>query len=201
MGESKKNYDREASEERIKKAALSLFAKKGFNGTTTRMIAEKADTNLALISRYFGSKEELFKTLVQERLQSIMSQQLHYPPQNSFKDEASKYIEHVIESVHRNLKFFKLVIREAMNAQEYSKVIKNINPQTDQQFIERLELLKQKDLLTKNISSEDLHNIFQMVVSGVIIKKMIIQGQSRKNVEPDMECFLNFIIQTCSLKP
>ncbi len=43
--------------------AETLFAEKGFNGTSVRDIAEKAHVNLAMISYYFGSKEKLLEAL------------------------------------------------------------------------------------------------------------------------------------------
>ena len=50
--------------------AESLFAEKGFNGTSVRDIADKAKVNLAMISYYFGSKEKLFEALFQFRSDS-----------------------------------------------------------------------------------------------------------------------------------
>lgn len=48
-------------------AAEILFAEKGFNGTSVRDIAEKAQVNLAMISYYFGSKDKLFEALFMYR--------------------------------------------------------------------------------------------------------------------------------------
>lgn len=50
----------QSSEEKIKKAAKSVFLKKGFTGTTARDIAEAAGMNIALTNYYFRSKEKLF---------------------------------------------------------------------------------------------------------------------------------------------
>ena len=41
-------------------AAGELFAKQGFDGVSTRMIAEKAGVNLGAIHYHFGSKENLY---------------------------------------------------------------------------------------------------------------------------------------------
>jgi AcrR family transcriptional regulator len=45
----------------ILSAAQSLFATRGFANTGVREIAELAGVNSALVGRYFGSKEQLFR--------------------------------------------------------------------------------------------------------------------------------------------
>ena len=44
-------------------AAETLFAAKGFNGTSVLDISETAGVNLAMISYYFGSKKKLFEAM------------------------------------------------------------------------------------------------------------------------------------------
>ncbi len=51
----------------IMETAESLFADKGFNGTSVRDIAERAQVNLAMISYYFGSKEKLLEAVFHYR--------------------------------------------------------------------------------------------------------------------------------------
>lgn len=41
-------------------AAMDLFARQGYGGTTTRQIAEHAGVNEAIIFRHFGCKEDLY---------------------------------------------------------------------------------------------------------------------------------------------
>ena len=48
-------------------AAVELFAEKGFEGTSIRDIATKANVNLAMINYYFGSKEKLFECMVEQK--------------------------------------------------------------------------------------------------------------------------------------
>ncbi|MFN0016101.1 MAG: TetR/AcrR family transcriptional regulator [Saprospiraceae bacterium] len=55
-----------STEEKIKDAARKLFVEKGFGDTTTRDIAECAETNVALVNYYFRSKENLFQSVFRE---------------------------------------------------------------------------------------------------------------------------------------
>ncbi|MBS4196429.1 TetR/AcrR family transcriptional regulator [Lederbergia citri] len=60
---------RDERREQIKQAALKIFARRGYTGTKTSMIAKEASISEGLIYRYFNSKEELFITLVEELME------------------------------------------------------------------------------------------------------------------------------------
>ena len=55
---------REETEASILKAARDLFSQKGFDQAGVRDIADAASVNVALVIRYFGSKEALFEQAV-----------------------------------------------------------------------------------------------------------------------------------------
>jgi AcrR family transcriptional regulator len=46
--------------EQILEAARTLFAERGYQGTSMRAVAAAADVNAALVHHYFGTKEQLF---------------------------------------------------------------------------------------------------------------------------------------------
>lgn len=54
------------SRDDILRAATNLFAEHGFEGTSVRAIAGQAQVDPALIRHFFGSKEALFATLLNE---------------------------------------------------------------------------------------------------------------------------------------
>ncbi|WP_327091135.1 TetR family transcriptional regulator [Nonomuraea sp. NBC_01738] len=58
---------REATERRILRAAQRLFSERAYDQVTMRMIAAEASANVALINRYFGSKRELFASILAEQ--------------------------------------------------------------------------------------------------------------------------------------
>ena len=53
--------------QQIMTIAAGLFARKGYQGTTTREIAEEAGVNEALLFRHFPSKENLYWTIIEEQ--------------------------------------------------------------------------------------------------------------------------------------
>lgn len=60
--------------QKIIEAATLLFANEGLHGTSTRDIAKESGVNLSLISYYFGGKENLYKTVIQEFVLRIFKQ-------------------------------------------------------------------------------------------------------------------------------
>ena len=53
--------DKVTTEQKIIMAADKLFTQKGYAATKTRDITQEAETNVALLNYYFGSKENLYK--------------------------------------------------------------------------------------------------------------------------------------------
>ena len=53
--------------QQILAVAATLFARKGFQGTTTREIAARAHVNEAILFRHFSSKEDLYWAVIEDR--------------------------------------------------------------------------------------------------------------------------------------
>jgi TetR/AcrR family transcriptional regulator, regulator of cefoperazone and chloramphenicol sensitivity len=51
---------------RILDAAIEVFAAEGYDGASTRVLAERAKVNLPAIQYYFGSKEGLYRAAIEE---------------------------------------------------------------------------------------------------------------------------------------
>lgn len=59
----------ENSKTRIIEAATTLFARKGFEGTSIREICKKANVNICMISYYWGGKQELYQGIIDNLLE------------------------------------------------------------------------------------------------------------------------------------
>jgi AcrR family transcriptional regulator len=55
------------------RAARELFSAQGFDRTTVRAIAERADVNQALLFRYFGSKDALFTAVLGDEVRELLA--------------------------------------------------------------------------------------------------------------------------------
>ena len=62
-----------ATREKIIKAASRAFARDGYDGASIRTIVAEADVNQAAINYHFGSKEGLYRAVLQTALRALMS--------------------------------------------------------------------------------------------------------------------------------
>lgn len=69
-----KKINDENSKDKILITATKLFASKGFDSVSIREICKEAGVNLCMISYYWGGKQELYDSIVDEMVerQTIM---------------------------------------------------------------------------------------------------------------------------------
>ncbi|KHF39637.1 forespore capture DNA-binding protein RefZ [Halalkalibacter okhensis] len=118
---------KETKKDRIIDAAVRLFHTQGFDGTSVRDIASKANVNVALVSYHFGGKKGLYEELMtqfleghlqiiknelemsltttKEQLLSLIKSLLQYQSENHF----------VARMVHREMTMDSVLVRELMS--------------------------------------------------------------------------------------
>ena len=79
--------DKVNTHDRILEAAIRLFSVKGFNGTTTKEIAEAAEVNEALIFRHFSTKRELYGAIIEKKISEEPGIELPLETHRDSKDD------------------------------------------------------------------------------------------------------------------
>jgi AcrR family transcriptional regulator len=94
----------------ILEVAETLFAEKGFDGTSIRVIAKMAKINIAMVSYYFGSKERLLESLIIYRT-SDLKYQLDTLLQEELEpiDKINKLIELYINRINSNKGIYRIL--------------------------------------------------------------------------------------------
>jgi AcrR family transcriptional regulator len=67
MGTAHVRYSAEDRRQQILETATELFARQGYEGTTTRQIAHEAKVNEAIIFRHFPTKDDLYWAVVEQK--------------------------------------------------------------------------------------------------------------------------------------
>ncbi len=108
--------DAEATQARILQAAKEEFAANGLGGARVDVIAERAEANKRMIYHYFGSKDELFKRVLEEAYADIRQAEgklelEHLPP----KEALEKLVRFTWNYYLANPEFLTLVNSENLH--------------------------------------------------------------------------------------
>lgn len=119
----------------ILQAAMELFAKKGFRGTTTRDLAAHAEVNEAIIFRHFSSKEELYRAILEEKMRQGQTPEIEELKRLAQSGDDLQFLEalgHTFLDRHeRDTTFMRLLLFSALEGHELSDMFLNSMPERD----------------------------------------------------------------------
>lgn len=106
--------------EYIAEVAERLFAVNGFNGTSVRDIAKEAGVNIAMISYYFGSKENLLAAVFIQRAQGIKLQieEIISDVKLTHMERVFKLIDTYLLRIMKHPNFHRIMVREQLGKRE-----------------------------------------------------------------------------------
>jgi AcrR family transcriptional regulator len=102
----------EKNKVKIERAALQLFTRKGFHGTTVREIAKKAGVSMGKLYIYYDTKEDIFIDLVHHqgrKMDAIRQKELIPLMQSMDPDSLRKLAMAIGKVVSENLDYWRLM--------------------------------------------------------------------------------------------
>lgn len=108
--------------EHIINTAVELFAEKGFEGTSIRELAAKAEVNVAMVNYYFGSKEKLFEAMVEYKAaytKGIIEDLVKDSTLTEIQ-KIEKVVELYVNKIFHNRMFHRVIHQELMLLQRES---------------------------------------------------------------------------------
>lgn len=172
--------DRQATEDKLLCAAEKVFAKSGFKGATTRLIAEKANINVSLINRYFDGKYGLLLALLQKKGEEFHRNKLGYPPCDTLQEELNQFGLALLKSCLKEIAFFKIVVAQLLTDPVFAKKYRAKLPP----IIENAALFER--IIKFNIDKKMANEIILKVkayVNSLIIIEFLLQGETVETLE------------------
>ena len=122
----KETIEKVDKREHILDFAEKLFSEHGFEGTSTRLISKDACVNMAMLNYYFGSKEGLYKAVLERRISGFRQSLISLNEENiSSWEKIYRCIEMYVDRVMGNKCFNRLIHRE-MSLQQPSDITESI---------------------------------------------------------------------------
>jgi len=170
---------RVATEQKLIKAAIALFSKRGYDGSTTKDIAKKSGVNESLIIRYFGGKEGLFLETIRRFVEEKSAGPLDYPPQGSLADELICNVRSLLTDMEANADFYKILFGRSTLDAKLRKKISDILPKSgNPATLQRLVALRKKGKIPKEISDDLLMLIPFQAFATMLLAKATLNLES-----------------------
>lgn len=114
----------EERRQQILAVATVLFARQGFQGTTTRQVAEQAKINEAILFRHFPTKKDLYWAVIEDKCRSMSGQttvleQLTKSP--DLRDAFTELAFDLLERYSADTTLMRLLLFSALEAHELSE--------------------------------------------------------------------------------
>lgn len=175
--------DRESSEDRFRKAAIAVFAKHGFAGAKTRMIARRAKLNESLIARYFGGKEGLFNDVVDRLIHEIVVD-IPYPEQATLYDELTEYVKTRME-LHFKYEegFLRIALSQALVDNSFAKTLRGRIPRGANPILRaRLQKLFDLGKIRADLDLDLYAESLDIHIGGILVLEHIVMARSQADL-------------------
>jgi AcrR family transcriptional regulator len=192
---------KDSSKTRIKilEAAIRLFAENGFNGTTTKQIAEEAGVNEALIFRYFSTKRELYGAIIERKIEEEPGIEMPIEAYRETRDDELIFKSvglRMFECVENDQTFVRLLYFSALEGHELSDMFFDT-------YVEYVRMML-SDYIEQRVSEGAFKNInpllaarafIGMVVNYIIVQELFKEKKKKKiNKEEVVETFVRIFL-------
>lgn len=162
-----------------------MFLEKGFGSTTTRDIAECADTNIALVNYYFRSKERLFQEVFKESFGETF-----LPVARILNDDLPlevkiyKFVDHMTELLKQDPLLPMFVLSEMRSEQsKVCEMMSAIHKEESNRFQQQLEEEAAKGNIRKTDFMQVEISLMSMVIFPFISMNMLKMKKNLTNEE------------------
>lgn len=172
--------------ERMLTAALELFSEKGYAGTSTREIAERAGVNHITLFRHFGSKENLFQ-------ESVISHKTYRDYFPKIEQQLTGDIEHDLSILAKtffevNLPMKEVIwvhMREIYQNEEFEKLFFEYPNKLFHHLVDYLnDLYEQGKIPKTNFKAKA--NVFYSTLSSILIFQLTLPHMNQ-HINPDLD--------------
>jgi AcrR family transcriptional regulator len=186
---------------RIIEAAMSLFSKSGFKGTTTRRLAHKAHISEALLFRHFPDKNRLYAAILQKKMDEQVPLLLSDLPTGSDPGTLLKTLARRIVRIHEDDNtFLRLLLFSALESHKLSDLLfRKRNLPVIEFLVAYLKVAEGRGEL-KPVDAELLAFSFMAMVFGFVQSRIlfkipqVMKDPPEERIERYVDLFLKGIL-------
>lgn len=190
---------------RILAAAIEVFAAKGYAGSSTSEIAQRAGVAEGTIFRHYRTKKDLLVSIVTPAMMRMMAPfvirgfgDVLDAQHDSFEQFVRRMIDNRIEFVSRNKRLFRIVAQELPFHPEMREQFKSI---ILTQVLARMTVVVENFQRAGKIAPMPPHTVARLTAStliGYVLPRMLIAGEPAWDDEAEREATVSFLVKGLS---
>ncbi len=205
MDFSKLSHNREdlsPTQEKILKAALELFAERGYEGTKTQAIAKRAGFTEKTLFKHFPSKQELFTQTVYPAFLNLMQPLMFGSLQAIIKDEEMSLRDRLKALFKNRLSFmqkhpdqFRLIAQQLLFNPEFRKPFISF---WQEQILPSMKPLLEQARASGEIRKLSDDTLLRTIISSVIgyaVHRTILNTNSETNTDKDIDSLVDVLMK------
>lgn len=172
------------TKDRIFEAALNLFSKNGFHGTTTRKIAILADVNEVTLFRHFKNKATLFKEIIDHVRRTNATIHDIFVEKSSPEDSLKGIVKNVLNLVIKYEREYKMILYGLLDQVEgfEEEIFFDYQTSIVNYLTPSIETLQKQGKIKTSVPAEQVSRLILSQILGVgnnliLQKKSIYKGQ------------------------
>jgi AcrR family transcriptional regulator len=183
----RKNRDRLLRKTDILKAAEHIFALKGYDKTTIQDIAGKAQYATGTVYLYFKDKNDLYCSLLEEKLKALLVKIKEKIGQSEdAKEKLDIFLEKEIEFFRENKDFFRILVSET-NGPRFDISLRISKSCVFREYSEHVSALvkmaQQKGAIRNDLYPAQIVDIFRSIFESIIMDWLWNKPQEPKDAE------------------
>jgi AcrR family transcriptional regulator len=178
MGTAAPHTQSQDSRDEILKAAIQLFANRGFHETSMSEVAREAKVSKALIFWHFKTKEELFLAVLNKLLEPYSIDFAEESEKLDEREQIKKLISGYVNFVRENAGSVSFFLRRFMNGEEmpdaFTEQIRRLYEVYQALLIDRIRSAQQKGLCERFHRPEVMANFVLSALNGLLINLLFM---------------------------
>ena len=191
--------------DKILRSAVKLFVEKGFSGTTTKGIAEKAGVNEALVFRYFSTKRDLYHAIIEKKIKGEPGAESLIKPFKETRDDwlfLKSIAIRTFEWIEKDPGFIRLLYFSALEGDELSEIFFESYVQHQRRLLS--DYIEQRILegAFKKVNPLLAIRAFTGMVANYIIGQKLFGERNKSNIkyEEVVEAFIKIFLDGIKYK-
>jgi AcrR family transcriptional regulator len=186
------------SRDEILKAAIELFANRGFHETSMSEVAREAKVSKALIFWHFKTKEELFLAVLNKLLEPYVIDFAEESEKLDAREQIKKLIGGYVNFVRENASSVSFFLRRFMNGEEmpdaFTEQIRRLYDLYQALLTDRIRLAQETGLCPHTYQPDVMANFVLAALNGLLIN-LLFTSQMPSNLDSSLAMLYGLLFE------